>query len=899
MASVHDTCAGDRFSRLLQPIKDLAANWDVDVASELEDYIAELEGIAFSLDGGTSSLNFAEAALLIQGSACIYSKKVEYLYTLVYAALDFITSSKKSAAARNAAQGPGGAADAGDGKDAAEDDDEKFLSLDDLPWDDGRQIDLVEEDGALPEGGVTPFSRRVPAALLALTTTAANCGEDDLDKSVYKSISCHFHRSGALLLEPRDGDGLDDSLQPITRSSGNPPNQPPQGPPSTQAGVAPPVAEAMAGGHHNGQSSPMQLSPGWGGAGGGADIDDDNDHGGGYDDDDDGYQGDSGGGPAASDGPMDISPPARGHGVVAGDGSHLGLDPRGVAAAGDKMALRGRGADRQRGPVTDAAGSLPQEEEEVDPWEPLDPHRADPEVVSRPFRKGVTYRKRWSQKGDRSNGPAWTGAVPPPPNKVQGVAFAEFAADYRHLQQLLRKQAQASQGGFASGSRKRHQWGLSEQAKDVRHGHGLMDALDGNEEEDAVEDHDGGGWGGSDDGDDLLESLYAQAMAAEVQTELAAAVGQWKARIQPALEEQDARPPFDIHEYGNFILQQLKALEPAQTPETGHRDPTADGDNHHDDEKPAESSDVVTEEGAAGEEALSGALVINMGRQRVVAVPFADVVAGKEKYQVSRTFAAMLQLLNNHDVVLHIAQPDASEQQDASPEAAARATGAKGGRAESKSNKRAGGQVAVAGSHSSGGGCRAAVFDHEHGFALVCTSTREGQLSEACENAMERALLRNGPAAESSANADLPARGHAGRSAHAGRVHGDVDGNDGHGELANGDGAGGCHADPSTVKVTEQRFKGKQRKGTAKPPAGRKQQAAVEGRSPLSETQKMEWTDGGANGKLPVAGKQAVPLVSPGKENRKVYATPEGKRRKKKTGSVVESTDAERIPIDL
>jgi condensin-2 complex subunit H2 len=30
------------------------------------------------------------AALLIQGSACIYSKKVEYLHTLVYQALEFI-----------------------------------------------------------------------------------------------------------------------------------------------------------------------------------------------------------------------------------------------------------------------------------------------------------------------------------------------------------------------------------------------------------------------------------------------------------------------------------------------------------------------------------------------------------------------------------------------------------------------------------------------------------------------------------------------------------------------------------------------------------------------------------------------------------------------------------------
>ncbi|MGH0160342.1 UNVERIFIED_CONTAM: hypothetical protein FKN15_052765 [Acipenser sinensis] len=40
-------------------------------------------------------MNFAEAALLIQGSACIYSKKVEYLYSLVYQALDFISNKNR------------------------------------------------------------------------------------------------------------------------------------------------------------------------------------------------------------------------------------------------------------------------------------------------------------------------------------------------------------------------------------------------------------------------------------------------------------------------------------------------------------------------------------------------------------------------------------------------------------------------------------------------------------------------------------------------------------------------------------------------------------------------------------------------------------------------------------
>ncbi|KAK3746696.1 hypothetical protein QZH41_018924, partial [Actinostola sp. cb2023] len=67
-----------RFNFLLQPIRDLTKNWDIEVAPLLEEYLNEIEKIQISFDGGTTTMNFAEAALLIQGSACIYSKKVLY-----------------------------------------------------------------------------------------------------------------------------------------------------------------------------------------------------------------------------------------------------------------------------------------------------------------------------------------------------------------------------------------------------------------------------------------------------------------------------------------------------------------------------------------------------------------------------------------------------------------------------------------------------------------------------------------------------------------------------------------------------------------------------------------------------------------------------------------------------
>uniref|UniRef100_A0A3B3CLP2 Condensin-2 complex subunit H2 n=2 Tax=Oryzias melastigma TaxID=30732 RepID=A0A3B3CLP2_ORYME len=51
--------------------------------------------MCITFDGGQTRLNFAEAALLIQGSACIYSKKVELLHNLVFQTLEFISEKNK------------------------------------------------------------------------------------------------------------------------------------------------------------------------------------------------------------------------------------------------------------------------------------------------------------------------------------------------------------------------------------------------------------------------------------------------------------------------------------------------------------------------------------------------------------------------------------------------------------------------------------------------------------------------------------------------------------------------------------------------------------------------------------------------------------------------------------
>ena len=59
-----------RFQHLLQPIRDLGQNWNIDIAQELEEYLEELDSITISIEGNHSTLNFAEAALLIQVRPC-------------------------------------------------------------------------------------------------------------------------------------------------------------------------------------------------------------------------------------------------------------------------------------------------------------------------------------------------------------------------------------------------------------------------------------------------------------------------------------------------------------------------------------------------------------------------------------------------------------------------------------------------------------------------------------------------------------------------------------------------------------------------------------------------------------------------------------------------------------
>ncbi|XP_056429015.1 condensin-2 complex subunit H2 [Hyla sarda] len=189
-----------RYTHLLQPIRDMTKNWEVDVAAQLGEYLEELDQICISFDGGKTTMNFAEAALLIQGSACIYSKKVEYLYTLVYQALDFISNKKRD-------QQPPSVGEDGVDKDANfpnNNDEEEFLSLDDISDPKKTNVDLKKDQNPNLVNIVplTPMALVPPEEVEKKNNPlCSRKGEILASRKDFRMNTCTPHACGAFMLE--------------------------------------------------------------------------------------------------------------------------------------------------------------------------------------------------------------------------------------------------------------------------------------------------------------------------------------------------------------------------------------------------------------------------------------------------------------------------------------------------------------------------------------------------------------------------------------------------------------------------------------------------------------------------------------------------------------------------
>ncbi|KAK7329469.1 hypothetical protein VNO77_23638 [Canavalia gladiata] len=118
--------------------RDLESNWEVDLAKKLEEYLLKIcSGEITGEEEGHIPVNFAEAALLLQGSIQVYSRKVEYLYNLVLRALEFLTQKRQQDHIDGASVQP----EESGLRDVADEENDQFWGLDDIPVEEKISLD--------------------------------------------------------------------------------------------------------------------------------------------------------------------------------------------------------------------------------------------------------------------------------------------------------------------------------------------------------------------------------------------------------------------------------------------------------------------------------------------------------------------------------------------------------------------------------------------------------------------------------------------------------------------------------------------------------------------------------------------------------------------------------------
>jgi len=589
-----------RFSHLLQPIRDLAENWDIDIATGLEDYLEDIEKITISLDGGQTSLNFAEAALLIQGSTCIYSRKVEYLYSLVLQTLEALSSGKYNQAGKEA----GGTAEEGHDVASNDDspDDDFTLGLLENTLEAATNIDLDddEEDASSP---LEDSTLRGATIFLAVEQT-------DTGTASFKMSSSAIHKSGALLVD--GGQSLHASKELENSLGGE-------------------LTRKAVWFEGTGILQNFEES-------GAAD-----DH-------------DSSGDDGGNDGPEFVVD-APEELIKKEDSARAALNsaketrgdvvPMTPSAGGFQIAEQTPGlAYQDVKKAVESAGPM------SGIWEMLDPHDPGPQKP-RPFRKGkVTMAIPEDMIPDEEDNWVLQAAdFDSMMVKLSGLAYREFeyvrAQERRRkglAQRVLRRQAAEfalidpeNEGGYFSDDE--HQ----------EFGDGAdFDPYGGDSDDEAQ-------YTGNDvetDGippmmldevfsaagktyEDLcrnhIEAFMSGVEQYAAEGELARRVNEWQNRLGPILQEQDNRAPFDIHQYGGKIINKLASTAP-----------------------PRVQRSIAEQKIKEIDAAL---------RDSDVCLSFAQVVAGKARHEVCRMFLASLQLANNGNLQL-MHGSNATEQDD-------------------------------------------------------------------------------------------------------------------------------------------------------------------------------------------------------------------------------------------
>ncbi|KAF5195677.1 Condensin-2 complex subunit h2 [Thalictrum thalictroides] len=543
---------------IFQPLRDPESNWAVDVAKNLEEYLVKIcSGEVTGDDEGHLSINFAEAALLLQGSVQVYSRKVEYLYKLVLHALEFLSQKRQQDHTEKPSDQPGES----DSNAVADDENEPFLGLDDVPVEAKNCLD----DGHNKDDASNLFVKP-PANLVVLE---GDCFDSIGDVGELESylLATHDLYRDFILLDPCDATAVDKYLMEGT--GGN----------ASHTGSSSKLSKTRK----NSFQTPTKRS----------------------------------GGSAHKSPFLDgnlLRTPENNHDVELNDNN---IWPDFPAACDNDY--------HEEGFNDGYAEPMDESDDEDDPWKPLNPHE-NGNLKIKPFKKGKNLRRP-----KMSSTKLMTLASQFPPARLNGIVSPIFKEMWEvQLQQSERVQASQSPPLY---EQLRQSLTIGEnESCDAFTNPGVEN--EDNEDENDIPDftmpespfmdaegplhhdmHDGDDCFGSNEVfeqedpqcqaslEDLcrshLDALLASIAETEKQTELAARVSTWKQRIESTLEEQDSRPPFDIQEYGERVL------------------------------------DKLSMEGESGN-----------------GMSFADVVSGQEKHEVARTFSALLQLVNNRSIDL-------------------------------------------------------------------------------------------------------------------------------------------------------------------------------------------------------------------------------------------------------
>ncbi|KAM5250596.1 condensin-2 complex subunit H2 isoform 2-T2 [Hipposideros larvatus] len=525
-----------RFAHLLQPIRDLTKNWEVDVAAQLGEYLEELDQICISFDEGKTTMNFVEAALLIQGSACVYSKKVEYLYSLVYQALDFI-SGKRRAKQLSSVQEDGASGDTGSGARQEVADDE-FLSLDDLP--DSRSNVNLRTDHAPSEVLIIPL---LPMALVALDEMERNAsplyscqGEVLASRKDFRMNTCTPHPRGAFMLEPVGMSSME-TLLPRTEA-GRAEEQPMEVSLCRSPGPVPSISQEPG-------TSPEGPVPGVGGE----------------DEDAEG----------AAELPEVTDP-------------KVSLQPQEPRSPQQSTAQPKRCTLRERPQVPEPLSQL---KETPDPWQSLDPFNS---LESKPFKKGRPYsvpacvEEAPGQKRKRKGATklqdfhqwylaTYADHADSRRRRRKGPSFADMEVLYwKHVKEQLETLRKLQRREVAEPWLPRAEEGLW--PEEDRLEDSLEAADDFLEPEEYVEPEGAElGKAADPEAEAVPVSLsYEELVRRNVElfitssqkfvqeTELGQRVREWEDSVQPLLQQQEQQVPFDIHTYGDQLVSRFSQL---------------------------------------------------------------------------------------------------------------------------------------------------------------------------------------------------------------------------------------------------------------------------------------------------------------------------------------------------